>query len=276
MTLDGKSAVFGIIGNPVAHSASPAMHNAMFSSLGIHAVYVPFHVPLDCLSAAILGLRALGVSGVNVTVPFKESVVPFLDELSPMANRLQAVNTIVNRDGHLVGYNTDGEGLLFSLQKELNLNLSGQNVVVLGAGGSSRSIVGTLLLAGASVTVANRSLDRLEQFRLLFGENLTLLSLTDESLISALSQANLVVQTTSVGLKDTHPLLDNFAWVYPNQCVVDIIYNPIETAFLRETRLRGAKTLNGAGMLAGQGVLGFQHFTGHLGDYELMKGQIPV
>ena len=155
----GTTRVYGIIGWPVEHSRSPLMQNAAFRSLGLDSVYVPFAVPPEQLAQAVQGLRALGVAGWNVTIPHKIAIIPLLDELSPEALQAGAVNTVLNQAGRLIGYNTDGAGLLIALERELDCRVAGVRVAVLGAGGAARGAVAALANAGAArITVVNRTL----------------------------------------------------------------------------------------------------------------------
>ena len=155
----GTTRVYGIIGWPVEHSRSPLMQNAAFRSLGLDCVYVPFAVPPERLAQAVQGMRALGVAGWNVTIPHKTAIMPLLDDLSPEAVRAGAVNTVLNQAGRLIGYNTDGAGLVIALERELDCRVAGLKMVVLGAGGAARGAVAALAAAGvARITVVNRTL----------------------------------------------------------------------------------------------------------------------
>jgi shikimate dehydrogenase len=278
MTLSGKTHVIGIFGHPVSHSASPGMHNAAYEKLGLDYVYVPFDVEPGRVGDAVEALRALSIRGVNVTVPHKEAVIEFLDEIDPLAQKMGAVNTIVNESGKLIGYNTDGPGFVAALRHDFDLDVSGRQVVMLGAGGSCRGIIVSLLNAGAaSITILNRTVDKAKQMVASLGSNsVSVCALNDTTANDVLSQADLVVNTTSVGMVpdvQQSPLHD-FSWVQDGQCVYDIIYNPIKTRFLSESESAGARVSNGVSMLAGQGVLAFEYFTGHSCEFEFMKRHI--
>ena len=254
------------------------MHNSAYSDLDLDCVYVPFDVEPGRVGDAVEALRALSIRGVNVTVPHKEAVVEYLDEVDPLAKKMGAVNTIVNRDGRLVGFNTDGPGFVAAIKQDFGLDVSGKQVVLLGAGGSSRGIVVSLLEAQvASVTILNRSVDKAKAMAESLGDSrLSVCALTDTLANDVLSQADLVVNTTSVGMvPDTQqsPLQD-FSWVQDGQCVYDIIYSPAKTRFLSESEQAGARISNGVSMLAGQGVLAFELFTGSKCSFEFMKEQI--
>lgn len=278
MTLSGQTQIVGIFGHPVSHSASPAMHNAAYKDLGLDYVYVPFDVEPGRVGDAVESLRALSITGVNVTVPHKEAVIPYLDEVDPLAKKMGAVNTIVNRGGRLIGYNTDGPGFVDALRYDFDLDLAGKQVVLLGAGGSCRGIIVSLLESKvSSVTILNRSVDKAKAMvASLDSDVVSVCALTDTLANDVLSQADLVVNTTSVGMSpdiQQSPLQD-FSWVQEGQCVYDIIYTPSKTRFLSSAESAGARISNGVSMLAGQGVLAFELFTGKPCAFVFMKAQI--
>jgi len=269
LSIRGTTQVVGVWGWPVRHSASPPMHNAAFAALGLDWVYVPFAVAPERVGEAVAGIRALGLRGVNVTVPLKEMVPAYLDELTPQAARLGAVNTIVNRDGRLIGDSTDGRGLLAALREEEGLPQPGEHAVVLGAGGSARAVVDALLEAGIAVTLANRSADRAAAL----AQRLTrpgappieIIPLTEAALRPALLAPNtrLLVNTTSVGM---HPDSEGMPPVpedaiTPGLFVSDLIYNPPTTRLLALARSRGARIQNGIAMLVWQGAIAFSQWT---------------
>lgn len=263
-TLSGKTRLFAVIGDPISHTASPKMHNAAYLELGIDACYVAFKVDSDNVQKALDGIRTLGIGGINVTVPHKEAALPFLDEIDPLANAIGAVNTIINHDGKLKGYNTDGLGFILSLQEDKQYHVAGKTIAILGCGGSAKAIAYTLLLAKpAKLLLLNRTLSKAQTLAAQLPPVTTIeshpLDQTD-----ILKNCDLIINTTSVGLApnlDDSPISD-FSWAHEGQLVVDIIYNPPQTAFLRQAKAKGADTHNGAGMLAGQGMLAFEKFTG--------------
>jgi shikimate dehydrogenase len=264
------TATYGIIGWPVEHSRSPAMHNAAFRAKGIDAVYVRFPVHPERVGDAVRGLKALGVRGANVTVPHKEAVIPFLDDISRDARAMGAVNTIVLEREQLIGHNTDAPGLARSLE-EANVPLDGARVVVLGAGGAARAAVVGLAQRGAShVVIAAR---RREQSTLLSQQlagscscPLEAMAMDRESLGEAFREATLVVQSTSATLA-TAPDAAAFAASLPfdvlrrDSTVVDLVYKPRETAVLARAKGLGVRTVDGLGMLLHQGALAFELWT---------------
>lgn len=270
--ISGRTKVCGIFGCPVEHTFSPALHNAAFVTTGLDYVYVPFEVAPRSLAAAVEAIRALGLVGVNVTVPHKEAVLPLLDGLSEEAARIGAVNTIVNREGYLYGDNTDGKGYLKAL-REAGFAPAGRTVLFLGAGGSARAVAVQLALAGASKLVfTNRTEARAADLARLIAEKTGIQvdlvtwpeQAGDKLPTKTLADADLVVQATSLGMSpkvyETVPL--PFASFRPGQVASDLVYNPVETLFLKKARLAGAVTVSGLGMLLHQGALAFELWTG--------------
>jgi len=268
MLISGKSQIYGLLGDPVSHSFSPLMHNHAFAQYDIDAVYVPFHVSPSKLSEAAAGLRALQISGVNVTIPHKEAILPFLDEINPSAQLIGAVNTIVNVDGNLVGYNTDSSGFLRSIYQELAFQPAGHDVVLLGAGGACRAAVVALASAGVhSISIANRSLSRAENivFELSTSfKNVVFKALeySENRYATAISTASLIVNTTSVGLQGEEL---NFLPLEDIKCsalIYDMIYSATGTPFLKRAQAAGLVCTDGLGMLAAQGEDAFSLWTG--------------
>jgi len=275
--MSGTSRICGIIGDPIAHSMSPAIHNAAFDKLGLNYLYVPFRVKKEELDKAIAGVRALNIRGLNVTIPHKVTVIPFLDELDPLAQRIGAVNTIVNDDGVLTGYNTDATGFLQTLL-ERGVELKGKNMVILGAGGASRAISFILAERGARLVILNRLLEldwaeelasRISQ---VFKKEVKALELNEKNLAKVLAKADILVNATSVGMS---PNIDETSvspdLLRPSLTVFDIVYNPIKTRLLREAEAAGAKTISGVDMLVWQGALGFELWTGVKAPVQLMR-----
>ncbi|MEW6172715.1 MAG: shikimate dehydrogenase [Bacillota bacterium] len=276
--INGKTKVVGIFGDPVEHTFSPAMHNAAFTALKLNFVYLPFRVKKEELPAAVTGLRALGLAGVNITVPHKEAVLPYLDEITSEARLIGAVNTVVNRNGRLTGYNTDATGFLRAF-REAGFEPAGAEAVVLGAGGAARAVCMALGMAGVRrITVFNRTYERAQTLARDVQANTktTATALHWEELnkegAGVIRAASAVVQTTSMGM---HPEETACPAVPPtafrkNQLVVDLIYNPEETQFLRTAAGAGATTQNGMKMLLYQGAEAFELWTGSSPPVEVM------
>ncbi len=263
MSLTGKTGVLGIFGDPVAHSLSPSMQNRALREAGIDAVYVPFQVPAGELARAVAALPALGIRGVNVTVPHKEAVVALLDEVDPAARRMGAVNTIVNRRGRLVGYNTDGTGFLKALAEDLHFSATDGRILLLGAGGACRAALVSLALAGAAwIGLANRTRARAEalaqEFDGAFADTrIEVLDLSGRALSAPLRQVDLLVNTTAVGLQGEQ--FDALPWddLRPAAAVYDMVYRQNGTPLVKEALKRGHRAADGIGMLAGQGEEAF-------------------
>jgi len=273
-----KVRVLGIMGYPVGHSLSPAMHNAALRHLGLKGVYLPFEVLPGYLEEAVAGIRALGLWGVNVTIPYKEKVLDYLDWLTPQAELIGAVNCIACREGRLEGHNTDGEGFLRSLREEGGFDPEGKEVLVLGAGGAARAIALVLGQSRAQkIVVANRTREKAEelaaQVRRRTAADAAGIGLGSQELASAAFQADLIVQTTPVGMYPHEEPPDWFKpeWFKADTLVYDIIYRPRPTAFLRQAAARGCRTLDGLGMLVFQGALAFSWWTGLDAPAEVMR-----
>ena len=278
--ISGKTKLCGIIGDPVEHTLSPAMHNAAFEKMGLNYFYVPFRVKKEDLGKAIEGMKALNIRGLNVTIPHKVAVIPFLDKLDPLAEKIGAVNTIVNDDGILTGYNTDATGFLQALL-ESGIEPKDKNVVILGAGGASRAISFILAERGAYLVILNRllELDWAEELagRLsnIFGEEVKALVLVKENLVGSLEKADILINATSVGMSpniDESPVPSTL--LKPALVIFDIVYNPIKTRLLREAGEAGAKTISGIDMLVWQGALAFEKWTGLKAPVKLMKDEV--
>jgi len=271
MNIDGSTKIVGIFGYPVEHTASPCMHNAAFEALGLNWVYLPFEVTPENLELAVKAISPLNIQGVNLTIPHKKDTVPFLDGLSPEAKFIGAVNTIVKKNNKLIGHNTDGQGFIKSLE-ENKISVSGKKILILGAGGASFGISRELILKGADkLFVANRTLKKAEDLKKMLDE-IEVLPLEKDSLKSALKDTNIVINTTSIGMKKDDPsLIDDDYLTSSIEAVVDIIYNPPETKLLRIAKNKGIKTINGLGMLLHQGALSFQLWTGKKAPIGVMR-----
>ncbi|MBC7288215.1 MAG: shikimate dehydrogenase [Armatimonadetes bacterium] len=279
--ITGATRVVGVIGWPVAHSLSPPMHNAAFGHLGMDWVYVAFPVAPEYVPEAVGGVRGLGVAGINVTIPHKQAVVEHLDELDQTAADLEAVNTIHNADGRLKGYNTDGPGLVRSLE-EAGFSVAGKRIAVIGAGGSARAVVFALARAGASyIAILNRTVERAVALADMVREKCGYgsaepLPLVGPSSQRAVESADAVVDCTSVGM---HPNVDVAPvvppeWLHAGQVVCDLTYNPRETVLLKAAKRRGAVAVDGTGMLVHQGAIAFEIWTGREAPVEIMRAAL--
>jgi shikimate dehydrogenase len=276
MKLSGKTKICGLIGDPVGHSLSPSLQNAAFQRLGLDYVYVVFRVTRENLEDAILGTRSLGFCGLNVTMPHKIDVIQYLDELDETAKNIGSVNTILNRNGVLIGYTTDGTGFLEALIYN-GVNPSGKKIVLLGAGGASRSVSFTLAKEAGELVILNRTLRRAEilvsDLTSLLGKSRAVRAgrLSNKSLKEELGDADILVNATSVGMhpKETSTPVDA-SFLRPSLVVFDLVYEPIETRLLKEARRIGAKTIDGLVLLVHQGAASFEIWTGKKAPIEVM------
>lgn len=266
MGYDAETAVYGIFGHPVRHSLSPLLHNTVYKKLGVNAAYHAFDVEPGLLGLAFEGVRAMGLRGVNITIPYKEEAMDYVDEVPEDLDRCTgAINTVVNKGGKLVGYNTDGPGFLSSLDRELQFRPEGKNVLVLGAGGAARGVAFSLAHAHAErIWVLNRTRDRaeglVEQLTQHFPE--TDIQMVTESGDLDREPIHLVVNATSVGMREHDKSVYDLRRLKEKTSVYDLVYHPAETALLREAKKLGFSAANGLGMLAAQAALAFQIWMG--------------
>jgi shikimate dehydrogenase len=261
--------IYGILGDPVAHSLSPVMHNAAFEILGMDAVYLAFRVSKPDLEAAIKGAKSLGIAGLNVTIPLKEKALVFVDA-DEVTKRIGAINTIDFSSGTPVGYNTDGLGSMQILQETVG-ELTAKNVLILGAGGAARAIAFHLDAKGAKVTLANRTEARAAQVAALL-RSADAIGL-DAELKKHVQAADILINATSIGM---HPheeaTLVTADMMHPDLVVFDIVYNPLETRLLKEAKYAGVrKIVNGVKMLVYQGAASFKLWTNAKPPIDVME-----
>ena len=256
--------VFGLVGNPVGHSLSPPMHEAAYDALGIDARYVTFEPGVDDIERAVDGAEALGISGLNVTIPFKQDVLGLVDP-DPLAERIGAVNTVDFSGSTPRGYNTDAAGVTRSFAHH-GVPLDGRDAVVVGAGGAGRAVVFALAESGCRVHVANRTVEKAESLV----EDLDGASAGGLDTLDRVSEADVLVNATSVGMEeDVSPVPAEH--LHADLAVLDAVYSPIETRLLREASEAGATTVDGAWMLLYQGVEAFERWTGRDAPVEVMN-----
>ncbi len=265
LAISGTTRLYGIMGHPVTHSLSPVMHTFAFRQYNLNCVYLPFPVPPAQLAQAVAGALALGVGGFNVTIPHKEAIVAYVDEVSATARAIGAVNTVHVRDGRTIGYNTDGEGFLQPL-RALHLPLTEIVTCLLGAGGAARAVAMALLAAGCPVLMlANRTQARAERLVAMLQESFPGAQVRAVPLAEAARvarQSGLLVNATSVGLHDASGALLPDTCFRPGQVVYDLVYRPLYTPLLHAARRGGATVIPGLDMLIGQGAAAFQIWTG--------------
>ena len=272
--------LYGLFGDPVGHSLSPFFQNEAFKLLGINAVYFPFHVKAEDLAGAVTAIRHLQMGGVNLTIPHKEAVIPFLDKVEGDAALSGSVNTIVNRNGELAGYSTDGEGFLLSLQREADFDPRGKTGVILGAGGAARAVAFRLVQEGlAALYLVNRRAERAAVLREDLRKHLDFPAETVTSraeLEKAAAVADLVVNATPVGMYPESQRMPEFPLEHcrPGCLVCDLVYRPLETMWLKKARELGFSVLGGLGMLIYQGMLSCQLWTGRMPDAEPLRAAV--
>lgn len=277
MKIDSRTKLYGLFGYPAKHTFSPLMHNAAFQKLGINSLYLAFSVPPARLGQALRAIGALGLGGVNLTIPHKEAALAYLDELSPEARLIGAVNTVVVKDGRLVGHNTDGLGFVASLKKDGRWKPQGKSVFILGSGGAGKAIAVELARAGVRViTLADLLPERARAIALNINRNFPgckarVCSLNKDALAKDIGSSELLVNATPQGMKPSDRLPIDPGYLHKHLMVYDLIYNPPETKLLKCARSHGLKAFSGLGMLLYQGAASFKLWTGRKSPVELMR-----
>lgn len=271
--ITSKTQLVGLFGHPVSHSQSPMMHNTAFSETGLGFAYAAFDVEPEDLEDAVAGIRALGLKGVNVTIPHKVAIMPMLDEIDPLAKRIGAVNTVVSREGRLIGYNTDGMGYVRSLVEETGIELDKQIVTMVGAGGAARAVAFTLAEKGVKeIRIINRSRERAAVLAEHVGTIVPTTIVEQGDGAAAIADSSLLINTTSIGmLPNVQETPVPAEWLHSGLIVSDLIYNPLETRLLKEARAIGATVHSGIGMFVNQGALAFELWTGERAPTEVMR-----
>jgi shikimate dehydrogenase len=279
LNIKATSKVLGVIGDPIAHSFSPDMHNAAIDALGIDYCYVAFHVRPENVGEAVNGLRGFGILGLNVTIPHKLAVMEHVDQISEEALAVGAVNTIHNEGGSLTGHNTDVYGLTTAIERVAGMALFPESCVVLGAGGAARAVTYALGRRDEvkQITILNRTVDRAESLAVdmekITGKRILPAALDGASEKKAFDDAGLVVNTTSLGMfpnTDASPLLSVDA-VRPDLVLYDTVFNPLETLLMRQFKSKGAPAYGGLDMLVFQGARSFEIWTGIEPPTDVMK-----
>lgn len=275
MKIDARTKIVGLIGYPIAHTLSPVMHNAAFRELGLNFAYLPFEVSPEELGSAIKGMVSLGIVGLNVTIPHKEGVKEYLDELSDEAEMIGAVNAIHKTDEGLRGDNTDGRGFLRSLM-ESGIDLVDKRIFLLGAGGAARAcafmlansrVYRIILTDKAIIKAGSLVKDLTARFQI----PAEVVSLDDERTKNYIRGSDLFINATPVGMNKDDELLIDPDWLHKDMVVYDLIYNPRETVLLRAVKEKGARAISGMEMLLYQGALSFELWTGRKAPIEVMR-----
>lgn len=264
------STLVTLIGYPVSHSLSPVMHNAAFDSIGLDWHYTAMPVEPGRLGDAVARIRRVDCAGANVSVPHKQAIIPLLDGLTPVAEAIGAVNTLVKREGKLIGHNTDAAGLLADLYAH-GVSLAHRPALILGAGGAARAAVAAGAGVGAKVRVAARRREQAESLQRIVPVDV--FDLTPIGLMQASDDCALIVNATPVGMTpnvDASPWLDGTP-LPPDAFVYDLVYNPADTLFTQQARAAGLRAATGLGMLVEQGALAFELWTGQSAPREVMR-----
>jgi shikimate dehydrogenase len=275
MAISGKTRVCGVIGDPIEHSLSPTIHNAAFSHLELDFVFLAFRVKAADLENAIQGMRGLGIHGLNVTMPHKSTVIGCLDEVDSTVKFLGSANTILNEDGKLSGFNTDGVGTLKAL-RENGIDLSEKKMLLLGAGGAAKAIAFSLAEEVGELVVLNRASEKAkklaEALEQISNKKVVGGSLSPDTIVKNLQDSDVLINATSVGM---HPEANQSIvppqWLRSDLTVMDIVYNPVETKLAKDAKAAGAKVVSGVEMLIYQGAASFEIWTGRSAPIDIMR-----
>jgi shikimate dehydrogenase len=278
--ISARTKILGIFGHPIEHTLSPAMHNAAIEASGLDMIYIPFSVRASRLRDAVGAIRGLDILGINITIPHKEAVIDLLDKLSEEARAIGAVNTIINSNGMLIGFNTDGQGYLRSLKGDTGFNPKEKDIVMVGAGGAARGILNALAGEGpGSIIIANRTIAKAEllinEFKVKFPDiDLRACALDVSELRDPLKNATLLINTTSLGMEGKG-ILELPLEELPGDAVVsDIVYKPLKTDFLKRAQDIGLIIHDGLGMLVQQGAISFKIWTGLDAPVDIMRNVV--
>lgn len=265
MNINSETLLYGVFGNPIGHSLSPVMHNRAFSAHGINSVYLAFRVTE--IDAAVNAVRALDIRGVSVTIPHKITVMAYLDHIDENAKKIGAVNTVINRDGVLYGYNSDGIGAMLALKQKTDIE--NKRVALIGAGGAARAIADAVTTAKAGLTIVNRTISKGESLAKDF--NAEFLPLPE----IARKRFDILINTTPLGMKpDIHSMPVPPEALNREMIIMDIVYNPLKTRLLQEAEKAGCQTVDGLAMFVHQGAFQFELWTGETAPVALMRDAV--
>jgi shikimate dehydrogenase len=275
MDISAKTKVYGVIGDPIEHSLSPALHNAAFKELKLDCIFLAFKVKTGEAENAIRGMRGIGICGLNVTMPHKEAVIAYLDEVDSTAKFLKSVNTVLNDNGKLIGFSTDGYGALNAL-KENGVTFNGKKVLLLGGGGAAKAIAFALAKLVDELIILNRSPEKIKPLTKTMNQEsnkqVSTGLLAPRAIQKNIQNVDILINATSVGMhpNDEHSIVEP-QWLTPNLTVMDIVYNPVETKLAKDAKKAGAKVISGVEMLIYQGAASFEIWTGHKAPVEVMR-----
>jgi shikimate dehydrogenase len=273
--IKGTTKIVGVIGFPIGHTISPAIHNAAFAALGLDCIYLPFAVRPENLARAIAGLIPLGIIGINVTIPHKETVIQHLDKVSLEARRIGAVNTVVIKSEKLIGYNTDGKGFVRALKEEGGIDIRGKKIVILGAGGAGRAVaVQSALEKAEELIIFDKEGERAKRLAADIKKNISALcvgTVSQDEIKPNLKEADILINATPIGMNAGDELIINPQWLLPRTLIFDLVYNPQDTRLMQAARERGCSVVGGLGMLIHQGALSFELWTGKKAPLRVMR-----
>lgn len=278
MGVKATTDIYGIFGHPVKHSLSPDMHNSAFNTLGLNSVYVAFDIDPESIEEATRAIRVMGIRGINITIPHKQTIIPYLDEVSPDAKLTGAVNTVKNENGRLLGYNTDVGGFLRAIREDLDFSPEGNTLFLIGAGGAARAVLSAFCMNGGAVVyitdiIKDKALELANQFKANF-QNITIetVELDNQNLIEQkLNEADILVNASPAGMDSVGSLDIPLTSLNKNAVVYDLVYKPPDTNLLKEAKQLGHKASGGLSMLLYQGAESFEIWTGENAPVEIMK-----
>ena len=276
--------ILGLIGYPLGHTLSPLLHNHTINEENMNYVYLSFPVEPDKFDDAVNGFKAINIRGFNVTIPYKEKIIPFLDNIDPLAKKTGAVNTVVNDKGFLRGFNTDVIGLSRMIKEDGNFDINGKTVMIVGAGGAARAAGISVLSEGANeIYLLNRTRSKAERLtqdwrKLYPGVHIEGGPLDPHFYETIIKDVDLLIDTTPIGMSphvDAKPVIDS-RYLHSNMLVIDLVYNPEETTLLKTAKESGIQTLNGMAMLLYQGIESFDLWTNHKIDIKSWKNIVEI
>lgn len=275
MNIEGTTKIVGIFGYPIKHTASPIMHNEAFRVLKLKYVYIPFEVKPERIREAVQALIPLNMTGVNVTIPHKETVCPHLHEMSKEAELIGAVNTIVVKDDKLIGYNTDGHGFIDSLREDGQERVEGKTLLVIGAGGAARAVVTQSALEGAGqILITDKFEEKAKDLADNVNKNISpdkVKVIHPDEVTSRIKDADILINATPIGMKNSDPLIVDQKLLTPPLLVFDLVYNVGDTRLIKIAEKQGCRIVGGVGMLAYQGARAFKLWTGREAPIGVMR-----
>lgn len=283
MHINGNTRIISLLGNPVKHSQSPYMHNLSFESLELDFAYMAFEIEDGKIEEAVQAMRTLNARGFNITMPFKEQVMKFLDVIDNEAKIIGSVNTVLNDNGNLIGYNTDGKGFVKALEKK-GVEFKNKKILILGSGGSAKAIAIQLALDSAKeIVIANRTIEKAQNIVDIIKKhtpkvNVKSIKLNEEIIKEELIDAKILINTTSVGMKETtgESIIKDKLTLHKDLFVADIIYQPVKTKLLSQAEDIGCNNMNGLDMLMYQGAIAFKIWTGREIPNRILKKILKI